>query len=79
MTDSRYVAEYRWDGRAWIVEFRDPDIATFGRTLAAAKRQARNVLAVHLELADLSVAGVEVIDEVHARPRVAKGGRVSST
>ncbi len=64
MTESRYVAEYRWDDRAWIVQFREPDIATFGRTLASAKRYARSVLAVHLEVADLQSAGVVVIDKV---------------
>ena len=67
MTDrapARYVATYTHDDRAWIVRFREPDIATFGRTLAAAKRYARSALAVHLEVADLAAAGVEVIDDV---------------
>jgi predicted RNase H-like HicB family nuclease len=64
MTEQRYVAEYRWDDRAWIVQFRDPDIATFGRTLASAKRHARSALAVHLEVADLAAAGVTVVDDV---------------
>ena len=67
MTDrapTRYVATYTHDDRAWIVQFREPDIATFGRTLAAAKRYARSALAVHLEVDDLSAAGVEVVDDV---------------
>jgi predicted RNase H-like HicB family nuclease len=64
MADRRFVAEYRWDDRAWIVQFRDPDIATFGRTLAAAKRYARSALAVHLEVESLADAGVEVVDDV---------------
>ena len=64
MAERRFVAEYRWDDRAWIVQFRDPDIATFGRTLAAAKRYARSALAVHLEVDDLAAADVEVIDDV---------------
>lgn len=64
MTERRYIAEYRWDERAWIVRFRDPEIATFGRTLAAAKRYARDALAVHLELDDLDAAGIVVVDEV---------------
>jgi DNA-directed RNA polymerase specialized sigma subunit len=59
----RYVAMYEFDGRAWIAQFRDPDIATFGRTLAAAKRYARSALAVHLEI-DALDAGIEVVDEV---------------
>jgi len=61
---SQYTATYTHDDRAWIVQFRDPDIATFGRTLASAKRYARSALAVYLELGDLEAAGVEVIDDV---------------
>lgn len=72
MTDRRFVAEYRWDGRAWIVQFRDPDIATFGRSLASAKRHARSALAVHLEVDDLADAGVDVIDDVRLPPDVAE-------
>ncbi|MBA2381592.1 MAG: hypothetical protein H0V73_05715 [Chloroflexi bacterium] len=67
MTERRagpYTATYTHDNRAWIVQFRNPDIATFGRTLAAAKRYARSALAVYLEVDDLEVAGVEVIDDV---------------
>ncbi len=61
---TRYVATYTHDDRAWIVQFREPDIATFGRTLVSAKRYARSALAVHLEVADLDAAGVEVMDDV---------------
>ncbi len=64
MADQTYTAEYRWDDRAWIVQFRKPDIATFGRTLASAKRYARSALAVHLEVDDLAAHGIEVIDDV---------------
>ncbi|MEX1171174.1 MAG: hypothetical protein WEG56_01055 [Chloroflexota bacterium] len=64
MTERRFTATYRWDDRAWIVQFRDPDIATFGRTLVAAKRFARSALAVHLELDDLEAAGITVVDDV---------------
>ncbi len=71
MIDRKYVAEYRWDDRAWIVQFREPDIATFGRTLASAKRYARSALAVHLEVADLAAAGIAVIDDVRLPPTVA--------
>jgi predicted RNase H-like HicB family nuclease len=59
-----YVATYTHDDRAWIVQFRDPDIATFGRTLASAKRHARSALAVHLELDDLTGSGIEIVDDV---------------
>lgn len=61
---TRYVATYAHDDRAWIVQFRAPDIATFGRTLASAKRYARSALAVHLEVDDLAAAGIEVVDDV---------------
>jgi predicted RNase H-like HicB family nuclease len=67
MTDEArpaYVATYEFDGRAWIVQFRDLGIATFGRTLAAAKRYARSALAVHLEVASLDAAGVGIVDDV---------------
>jgi predicted RNase H-like HicB family nuclease len=67
----QYVATYTHDDRAWIVRFHDPDIATFGRTLAAAKRYARSALAVHLEIDDLSLAGIEVIDDVRLPAGVA--------
>ena len=68
---SEYVATYTHDDRAWIVQFRDPDVATFGRTLASAKRYARSALAVHLEVDDLTAAGVEVVDDVRLPTAVA--------
>jgi predicted RNase H-like HicB family nuclease len=61
----KYVATYAHDDRAWIVQFHDPDIATFGRTLASAKRYARSALAVYLEIDDLTAQGIEVVDEIH--------------
>ena len=65
MTETRrYRATYTFDGRAWIVQFRDPDVATFGRTLASAKAHARSALAVYLEVPDLAVAGIEIDDDV---------------
>ncbi len=75
MTDShrtQYVATYTHDERAWIVQFRDPDIATFGRTLTAAKRYARSALAVHLEVDDLIGAGIEVVDDVRIPPAISE-------
>jgi len=59
-----HLATYTHDDGAWIVQFQDPDIATFGRSLASAKRHARSALAVFLEVDDLEAAGVEVIDDV---------------
>ena len=65
MTETqRYRATYTFDGRAWIVQFRNPDISTFGRTLASAKAHARSLLAVYLEVADLAAARVEIADDV---------------
>jgi predicted RNase H-like HicB family nuclease len=60
----RYVARYTREDGAWIVQFREPDISTFGRSLATAKRHARSALAVFLEVDDLADADVEVIDDV---------------
>jgi predicted RNase H-like HicB family nuclease len=61
---AQYTATYTHDDRAWIVQFRDPDIATFGRTLASAKRYARSALAVHFEVDDLATIGIEIVDDV---------------
>lgn len=64
---ANYVAHYRYDGRAWAVRFRDPDIATFGRTLRVAKQYARELLAVHLELPSVDAlmeAGAEIDDVI---------------
>ena len=66
----RYEARYTHDGRGWIVQFVDPDLSTFGRTLAAAKRHARSLLEVHLEVDDLAAAGAEIEDDVRLPPSV---------
>jgi len=68
---TEYVATYTHDDRAWIVQFRDPDVATFGRTLASAKRYARSALAVYLEVDDLAAAGAEVVDDVRLPTEIA--------
>ncbi len=59
-----YTANYEHDGRAWVVRFGEPDISTFGRSLRAAKRYAREALAAYLEVDDLVSAGVDVVDRV---------------
>lgn len=59
-----YRATYRFDGRGWICQFVEPDIATFGRTIVSAKAHARSLLAVHLEVDDLAAAGIEIHDDV---------------
>jgi len=60
----RYRATYTFDGRAWIVQFRDPDVATFGRSLSSAKAHARSALAVYLEVPDLAAAGIVIDDDI---------------
>lgn len=69
----KYVARYTREDWAWIVQFREPDISTFGRSLATAKRHARSALAAFLEIDDLAKAGVEVIDEVRLPADIAGG------
>jgi len=69
---TRYIATYTHDDRAWIVQFREPDIATFGRSLSSAKRYARSALAVFLEVDDLTTAGVEVVDDVRLPTAMSK-------
>lgn len=71
MRSPKYTATYTRDDRAWIVQFREPEIATFGRTLEAAKRYARSALSVHLEIDDLAAAGIEVVDDVRLPPEIA--------
>ncbi len=65
-----YVAGYEHDGRAWVVQFDDPDISTFGRTLSSAKRYARELLRAFLEVDDLEAAEVEIVDRVQLPPTV---------
>jgi len=48
--DGKYTAIYTFDGKYWVVQFRSPDISTFGRNLQAAKAHARSLLAVYLEI-----------------------------
>ena len=65
-TLDRYVVEYRREGRIWNAEIRDLESSTRGRTLNDAKRNAREILAMLLNLTDLDEAGIEVVDEVSA-------------
>jgi predicted RNase H-like HicB family nuclease len=62
----RYVVEYRHAGRVWNAEIRDLESSTRGRTLSDAKRNAREILAMLLNLTDLDEAGIDVVDEVSA-------------
>ena len=61
----RYTATYHFDGRGWICQFVEPDIATFGRTLTSAQAHARSLLTVYLEVRDLAANGIEIVDDVH--------------
>ncbi len=62
----RYVVRYRHDGRRWIAEVPDFDSWTPARTLTAAKREGRGLLAMLLDVDDLDAAGIKVIDEVQS-------------
>ena len=66
-----YTFDYRFDGEAWEVELRGTDFATWGKSLAAAKRHARELLSAYLEIDDLKAAGIEVVDEVQSPAAVA--------
>jgi len=59
-----YTARYVHDGRAWVVQFLEPDIATWGRSLRAAKGYAREALAAYLGVQDLESADAAIVDDV---------------
>ena len=59
-----YTADFTFDGRGWIVQFQNPDISTFGRSLASAKGHARSLLAVYLEVDDLAAVGAVIVEHV---------------
>jgi hypothetical protein len=61
------VIHYRREGRRWIAEIPDFESWSPARSLAAAKREGREILAMLLNVDDLSQAGIEVIDEVESR------------
>jgi len=61
-----YVINYRNDGRRWIAEVAELESWTWARTLTAAKRAGRDLLATLLGVEDLEATGINVIDEVHA-------------
>lgn len=62
----RYVIRYRREGRRWIAEVPDFESWSPARSLAAAKREGRELLAMLLNVDDLAAAGVSVVDEVQA-------------
>ncbi len=66
-----YLIRYRHDGRQWIAELTDFESDIPARTLAAAKRGARELLGMLLGIEDVEAAGIEVIDEVQPREAVA--------
>ena len=65
-----YVVDYRAEDDAWIAEIRGTGFTTFGRTLASAKRRARELLSGYLQVKDLSAAGIDVVDEVRSSEAV---------
>jgi len=65
-TSQRFIARYRWDGSNWIVEYDEPDISTYGRTLAKAMTAAREALAVTLDYRSVRdlLASVDLEDHI---------------
>lgn len=63
-----YVARYVYDGQNWIVQFDDPDISTYARTLDKAMNAAREALAVTLDYEGVEdlVHAVDIEDRIHA-------------
>ena len=63
-----YVARYTYDGQNWIVQFDDPDISTYARTLEKAMHAAREALAVTLDFESVEelVQAVSLEDRIHA-------------
>lgn len=61
------VAHYSYDGHSWVVQFDDPDVSTYGRTLEKAMTAAREALAVTLGYPSVNelLAQVEIEDRVH--------------
>lgn len=59
-----YVVRYRRDEKGWIAEVEGMDLSTVGGTLAVAKRHARELLRMFLQVRDLAAAGIGVIDQV---------------
>jgi hypothetical protein len=54
-------------GAVGFVQFTDPDVSTYGRTLAQAKRYAREALAVWLDLSsvdELDPCGARLVDVI---------------
>ena len=49
---------------------RGTGFSTFGRTLAVAKRRARELLCGYLKVKDISAAGIDVVDEVRSSEAV---------
>src|SRR3990172_6136108 len=59
-----YHATYTREGPYWVVQFQEPDISTFGRTLAAAREHARDGLAAYLEVPDLAATDAGLSEDV---------------
>jgi predicted RNase H-like HicB family nuclease len=62
----RYVVRYRAEGGRWVAEIPELESWAWGRTLTAARREARALLAMLLDAESLEAAGVEVAEEVVA-------------
>lgn len=65
-----YVIEYRHEGRRWIAEIAELESWTWARSLSAAKRDGREMLAMLLHVESLGDSGIQVIDQVQSKEPV---------
>lgn len=61
-----YVVDYRAVEDGWDADVRGTAFSTWGPTIVAAKKRARELLRGYLNVRDLAAAGIQVVDEVHA-------------
>lgn len=67
-----YTALYTREGKEWVVLFEEVELSTFGRSLPAARRHARQALAAHLDTTleglDRSVTVVDIVPDAQSPP-----------
>lgn len=62
----KYTARYAREAGEWVVLFDQVELSTFGRTLAAARKHARQALALHLDTTTERLDRVATIVDVIA-------------
>jgi DNA-directed RNA polymerase specialized sigma24 family protein len=65
-----YTARYTREGNEWVVLYDEVELSTFGRSLPAARRHARQALAVYLDTTVERLGGVAVVVDVIPDARV---------